>query len=36
MTLFEPNEPDERQLLHSKAFETEMGLVFFCGLQRLS
>jgi hypothetical protein len=31
MTLFEPSEPDDRLPLHSKAFEREMGLLFFCG-----
>jgi hypothetical protein len=31
MSLFEPKEPDDRPPLHSKAFETEMGLLFFCG-----
>jgi len=30
MTLFEPSPPDDRQPLHSKTFEREMGLVF-CG-----
>jgi hypothetical protein len=31
MTLFEPSPPDDRPLPHSKNFEREMGLVFFCG-----
>ena len=31
MTLFEPSPPDDRPPLHSKAFEREMGLVFFLG-----
>jgi hypothetical protein len=31
MTLLEPSEPDDRPPLHSKAFEREMGVVFFLG-----
>jgi hypothetical protein len=31
MTLFEPSPPDDRPPLHSKAFQREMGVVFFLG-----
>ena len=29
--LFEPNEPDNRPPIHSKAYERGMGLLFFLG-----